>query len=391
MTQRLLFLIADTGGGHRASANAVAAALNASHPDQYDISIIDPFVEAAPAFAGATTGLYAPIARHVRWLWGGIYYATNSSLAVEGVSRSILTLLAPGIRSLIHDLSPAAVVSFHPLLNHVTGRILHALPAEERPPFLTVVTDFINLHPFWFSPEADAIVLPTTQALRSCLQHGIRPDRCHVFGLPIGPSFIAPMPDVKEKKRLRSDLGCLSNRPLVVICGGADGAGKLKGITEELLNRQDPVDTVVICGRNEHLREELVKLAAPPDRSLVIQGFVSNMVDWLRAADVVVTKAGPGTVMEALCSGTPFVLCWYLPGQERGTVTWLRQHRVSRYSPNPRRVVDYINEVLVYPPSERQALLERIRALATPHASSNIADLITSFTSKSASGSANAP
>ncbi len=373
MTQRLLFLIADTGGGHRASANAVSAALHAAHPDMFDISIVDPFVEAAPSFAGATTGLYAPIARHVRWLWGGIYYATNSALAVEGVSRSILTLLSPGIRSLIDEMQPSAVVSFHPLLNHVTGRIIQELPSGGRPPFLTVVTDFINLHPFWFSPAADAIVLPTTQALRGCLRHGIRPDRCHVFGLPIGPSFTAPQPDAREKKRLRSDLGCLSSRPLVVICGGADGAGKLRGIAEELLSRDEPVDTVVICGKNEHLREELSRIAVPHDRNLIIQGFVTNMVDWLRAADVVVTKAGPGTVMEALCSGTPFVLCWYLPGQERGTVTWLRQHQVSRYSPNPHRVVDFINEILAFSPSEKHALLERIRTLATPHASSSIA------------------
>lgn len=389
MIQRLLFLIADTGGGHRASANAVAAALNAAHPNRYDISIVDPFVEAAPSIAGATTGLYAPIARHVRWLWGGIYYATNSALAVEGVSRSILTLLTPGIRALIEEQKPAAIVSFHPLLNHVTGRILQAMPEDKRPPFLTVVTDFINLHPFWFSPESDAIVLPTTQALRGCIKHGIRPDRCHVLGLPIGPSFTAPPPDPKEKKLLRKDLGCLSSRPLVVVCGGADGAGKLMGITEELLHHEQPVDTVVICGRNEHLREELTNLEVPHDRTLIIQGFVTNMVDWLRAADVVVTKAGPGTVMEALCSGTPFVLCWYLPGQERGTVTWLRQHRVSLYSPNPRRVVNYISDVLSYSPTERQALLERIRTLATPHASSNIADLIESFISRSTAGTTN--
>jgi hypothetical protein len=42
---RLLFLIADTGGGHRAAATAVARHLESTEPGGYDIRILDQFNE----------------------------------------------------------------------------------------------------------------------------------------------------------------------------------------------------------------------------------------------------------------------------------------------------------------------------------------------------------
>ena len=118
---RLLFLIADTGGGHRASATAVARHLERERPG-HEISIVDPFAEAAPRIIGGTASLYGPITRHARWLWGALYHATNSRLAVAALLRSVLRTLQPGIRGQLESFDPDVVVSFHPLLNHAAGR-----------------------------------------------------------------------------------------------------------------------------------------------------------------------------------------------------------------------------------------------------------------------------
>ena len=42
------------------------------------------------------------------------------------------------------------------------------------------------------------------------------------------------------------------------------------------------------------------------------------MADWIRCSDLVVTKAGPGTIAEATCCGTPPLLTSHVPGQEKG-------------------------------------------------------------------------
>jgi 1,2-diacylglycerol 3-beta-galactosyltransferase len=44
-------------------------------------------------------------------------------------------------------------------------------------------------------------------------------------------------------------------------------------------------------------------------------GFVQNMAEWMVAADVLITKAGPGTIAEAASVGLPVLLTSFLPGK----------------------------------------------------------------------------
>ena len=76
---------------------------------------------------------------------------------------------------------------------------------------------------------------------------------------------------------------------------------------------------MAICGRNLRLQRRLTRLAARTGGRLTVLGFVDNMSDWLRCADVVIAKAGPGTIAEAACCGVPLLLTSHLPGQERAT------------------------------------------------------------------------
>jgi 1,2-diacylglycerol 3-beta-galactosyltransferase len=60
------------------------------------------------------------------------------------------------------------------------------------------------------------------------------------------------------------------------------------------------------------------------------------MADWLRCADVVVGKAGPGTIAEATCCAAPLVLTSYLPGQEEGNAEFVVRAGAGRYAPGLR-------------------------------------------------------
>lgn len=71
----------------------------------------------------------------------------------------------------------------------------------------------------------------------------------------------------------------------------------------------------MICGRNTKLVNRLLEKAYPEGMSVVVNGFVSNINEWMTACDTVVTKAGPGTIAEALICGTPILINGYVPGQ----------------------------------------------------------------------------
>jgi len=59
------------------------------------------------------------------------------------------------------------------------------------------------------------------------------------------------------------------------------------------------------------------------DVAVVGLGFVTKMAEYMVAADVLVSKAGPGTIAEAASLSLPVMLTSFLPGQEEGNVDFV--------------------------------------------------------------------
>jgi len=57
--------------------------------------------------------------------------------------------------------------------------------------------------------------------------------------------------------------------------------------------------------------------------SVIPLGFVKNMAEYMVAADVLISKAGPGTISEAAALSLPVMLTSFLPGQEEGNVDYV--------------------------------------------------------------------
>lgn len=105
---------------------------------------------------------------------------------------------------------------------------------------------------------------------------------------------------------------------------------------------------------------------------VVVTGFVTNMSDWMGAADLIITKAGPGTIAEACCKGLPILLNCYLPGQEEGNVRFVTEGGFGGYSSMTSRIVGAARNLLT---NERRRAVasERAKAAMDPAASLHIA------------------
>jgi 1,2-diacylglycerol 3-beta-galactosyltransferase len=106
-----------------------------------------------------------------------------------------------------------------------------------------------------------------------------------------------------------------------------------------------------------------------------VYGFVREMPDFMRSADVLVTKAGPGTISEALNAGLPLVLYNRLPGQEDGNVRFVLAEGVGVWAPTPVEIVAAIRHWLENPES-RSRVSENCLRVARPKAAHQIAALI---------------
>ncbi|HEX6450423.1 MAG TPA: glycosyltransferase [Trebonia sp.] len=208
---------------------------------------------------------------------------------------------------------PALVASFHPLTSQAAIRARDA--AATAAPVVTVITDLGTPHATWTRPQADRVVAAS------------------FAGIPVGSEFADGPPGLAERAGQRRRLGHSQAKFLVVLVGGAEGAGRLARRAAAIVRTLPDVDVAVVCGRNRRVRRRLSRLSARYGGRLSVHGFVADMGGWLRAADVVATKAGPATIAEAACCGTPMVLTCHLPGQERGNVGFVTAAGAGMYWP----------------------------------------------------------
>jgi 1,2-diacylglycerol 3-beta-galactosyltransferase len=375
--RRLLFLIADTGGGHRAAANAVERQMAETAPGEFEITILDPFSAARQRVVAGTAGLYGPITRYARWLWGGLYHATNNRPAVRLLDETVLRSVTGAVAGAIQRLDPDCVVSFHPLLNHVSVRAVRG--HSRRVPVITVITDLVDIHAAWVCPDVDAVVVPSPGGFERCRRAGIPASRCHDFGLAVDRRFTDLPSDAAERAALRRRLGFRPDSFVVLVCSGADGSGGIVRNARAIAASGIDLDLVVICGRNQRARSALSGLRTGGGRDAHVLGYVTDMPDWMRASDVVVTKAGPGTIAEALCCGLPLLLVWYLPGQERGNIEWVVDIGAGRYVPHVTQLVDAVTELSIRDSETLASMRAAVRAAARPDATRRIAGLIASM------------
>ena len=125
----LLFLVADTGGGHRSAAQAVGEALEEAYPGRFDAVLCDPLGgPASSRLLRWVTGLYGPVIRLAPWAWGAVYHACDSRWVMRLLQRTLLTLADRPVADAVAAHQPAAIVSFHPLTGGAADRVAGGNP-----------------------------------------------------------------------------------------------------------------------------------------------------------------------------------------------------------------------------------------------------------------------
>jgi len=372
MTKRALFLISDTGGGHRSAANAITAALDEiEEPYPFEHRIED--VAAHCAFPLTQLGLgYSMALRYAPPVYGALYYATNGRRRYRALVRFCEPLYRERLRDLFTSYRPDVIVSVHPLLNHAALRA-RADAHMQHIPIVTVITDLGKVHESWLTPEADAVVVPAREVYERALSRGISPSRLRLLGQPIHPKF----DDVTgTPEELRAELGLPQDRMVVMLMAGGEGGGKLLPTTLALARARLPIELLVVCGRNEPLKQRLLELAPSLPTKLHVLGFTDDIPEYFHAVDLLVTKAGPGSLAEANAAQLPVVVYDYVPGQERGNVDFVRSNGLGAVAIHgAAEVVQAVRNLIRTP--ERLAQIRRNQEVVAPVRSSRrIAALI---------------
>ncbi|XP_020583850.1 monogalactosyldiacylglycerol synthase, chloroplastic [Phalaenopsis equestris] len=337
--KKVLILMSDTGGGHRASAEAIKAAFNQEFGDEYQVFVTDLWTDHTPWPFNQLPRSYNFLVKHGT-LWKMTYYGTAPRLVHQSNFAATSTFIAREVAKGLMKYQPDIIISVHPLMQHVPLRVLRAKGLLNKIVFTTVVTDLSTCHPTWFHKLVTRCYCPSSDVAKRALKAGLKPNQIKVYGLPVRPSFVKP---IQPKDELRREFGMNEDLPAVLLMGGGEGMGPIEAIARALgqtlydENLGEPIgQMLVICGRNKKLANKLLSI----DWKIPVQvkGFVTKMEECMGACDCIITKAGPGTIAEAMIRGLPIILNGFIAGQEVGNVPYVVENGCGKFSKSAKEI-----------------------------------------------------
>jgi 1,2-diacylglycerol 3-beta-galactosyltransferase len=362
---RLNILYADTGGGHRATSQAVIDGLIARYGEAVDPVLFDGLRTYAPWPVSHLDDMY-PWMSGMSKTWGDGWTTLND----PDVARRFMRGWWPYVRdSAIKMMQEPcdAVVNVQPLYTYVALWAMDHIGI--RRPFITMVSDLIVVHALWCDPSTDAFLVPTELSHTRAIENRIPPEKIKVVGLPIRLSFAIPL---QPKPGVRQRLG-LADKPTILLMGGGQGLGGVYEIAEAIGRSGLDVQLIVVAGRNKKLKEQLDSARWPIE--LRPYGFTPYIPDLMNAADVLITKAGPTTICEAFTRNLPIIISGYIPSQEDQNAEYVIANRAGVLAEQPELIVETLRQWLSDP-----ALLDELSrnsgALARPRAAIDAAEEI---------------
>jgi len=162
-----------------------------------------------------------------------------------------------------------------------------------------------------------------------------------VSGIPVAEKFAEEF----ERAKLRRELG-LGDRFTALLTAAAGLPGDVRDIAAQLAGWG--IQVAAVTGHNSRLKRRLDTLAKKADLVKVF-GYTNDMHKMMRAADVLVGKAGGLTVSEALAVGLPLIIYNPVPGQELYNVDFLVNYGAGLLSRDEDDVVEKVRFLSTHP------------------------------------------
>lgn len=267
------------------------------------------------------------------------------------------------VEEVVLKMDPDLIVTTH----YLYLPILIRLGGKRKWRHINVVSDPVDIHPLIYAREADYNVGFGKEFVETGLQVGVEKKRLVEVGWLVEEEFYR---DFGNRELFLRKLGFDSKKLVVLVCGGSEGTNAILNTLPVLFKKQytQQVQVVFITGRNRQLKsliKNIYRLGESLGKKMPkirVVGFTRRMVDYVRAADVVVGKAGPNLLFESVAARKPFVAVTHISGQESGNLKLIERENIG-WVAEEREVFGNLFERIVFEKGfleSKQSGLERL-------------------------------
>lgn len=369
MKRKVLILSASVGAGHMRAADALERAFNLRVPD-WEVRNIDVLKYTNALFRRLYGKAYIEMVNSMPEVLGWMYDSLDKPWENERRRLALDRLNAQPFIGLLKREKPDLAVCTH----FLPSEIISWLTAKGKIDFpqSIVVTDF-DAHAMWLCRNYANYFVALDETRAHLEKLGIDAPKITVSGIPIDPVF----EETKDRGAMRSKFGLAPDRLTILVSAGGFGVGKIEPLLRALSELRSPAQIVAVCGRNEELRTELVKLAKSELDNERVRfhpiGFTSEMDEYMSASDLIVGKPGGLTTSEALAKGLVFCVVNPIPGQEERNSDHLLETGCA-IKCNNLTVLAYKIDSLVADPDRFASMKRNVREFARPHSAADIVE-----------------
>ena len=317
---RVLIPTVTAGAGHLQAAAALDEAWRSLRPAD-EVRRVDVLDYTPRWYRKIYVRGYLKLIEHAPELYAMMFKKTDNPARIKDLTkfrrRSSGVMAAKFVKELV-AFQPGVLLSPHYLPLEILGGVLSKRPYKARlAPFTAcVVTDF-EAHALWMEPCVDLYCVAAEATKARLVARGAGARNVVATGIPIAAKFAARDDTVAIRAPFRFQPAVST----LLVLGGGFGMGPVREILAELNKIQQPLQIVVVCGRNEKLRKQVAEF--PVRHSLRVLGFATNMHELMAIADLILTKPGGLTTSEALAMGKPLMILNPIPGQEAANSDFL--------------------------------------------------------------------
>jgi 1,2-diacylglycerol 3-beta-galactosyltransferase len=318
--KRLDFVFFDAGGGHRSAANALKAVVEQQgRPWEIRLVNLQEILDPLDIFR-KYTGIRMQDVYNVLLQKGWTLGSGQMTVLMHGLIRMYHSGQVRLLKEFWKQGERDLVVSLIPNFNRA---LRESLPAT---PLVTLLTDFADYPPhFWMERQNQFFICGTAKAVEQARALG-HPDS-HIFetsGMILRPSFYQPV--TADRASERRKLGLDPDLPTGLVLFGGQGSSVMPEIARSVTAN---AQFIFICGRNQKLAERLRAMKTPYPK--YVEGFTSEIPNYMHLSDFFIGKPGPGSISEAIAMSLPVIVernSWTLP-QERYNAEWILEKQVG--------------------------------------------------------------